>query len=89
MEKQQIIDKIQGSIADAEVYPDGADCNFNVVVVSDQFENSRSIQRQQKVLGLFSDLLRSGELHALSVKAYTQSEWKAVKAESAQVQIQL
>ena len=76
MEKQQIVNDIKTLLPDAEVIPEGQDCNFTVSVVSETFTGMRTVARQQLVLGAFTQYLRSGELHALSVKAYTRDEWK-------------
>ena len=76
MIKEEIISLIQASLAGAEVLPEGADCNFTVTVISDEFSGLMPAKRQQKVLNVFSEQLRTGALHALSVKAFTPAEWK-------------
>ncbi|MEM0911783.1 MAG: BolA/IbaG family iron-sulfur metabolism protein [Pseudomonadota bacterium] len=77
MQKQDIASIILASFADAEVITSGADCNFQVTVVSSHFQGMMPVKRQQAVLGLFAEQLKSGELHALSVKAQTPSEYGA------------
>ena len=76
----------------ANLYPDaiidvaGADCNFEVYVISESFSGSNTLQRQKSILSLFRDDISSGKLHALSVKARTPQEQSAT---SGLVQIQL
>ena len=53
---------------------EGDGCNCSAVVVSPFFEGLSLLQRQRAVLTLVSDEIRSGELHALSVKTYTPDE---------------
>lgn len=75
MEKAAVAARIKQAIPDAEIQVEGADCNFSVVVLSQQFEKMMPVKRQQRILACFSDLLGSGALHALSVKAHTPAEW--------------
>jgi BolA protein len=50
------------------------DTHFKLVVVSDDFEGKRLIQRHQAIFGLLSDLMQN-PIHALSMHLYTQAEW--------------
>jgi acid stress-induced BolA-like protein IbaG/YrbA len=75
MEKAAVADKIRQVIPDAEIKVEGADCSFSVVVLSPQFEKMLPVKRQQRVLACFSEMLSSGTLHALTVKAHTPEEW--------------
>ena len=81
MEQAEVITKIQQSVSDAQVLVEGADCSFSVVVISPQFEGQLPVKRQQAVLASFSELLATGELHALTVKAHTPSEWSKLQAQ--------
>mgnify|MGYP005826982911 FL=1 len=50
--------------------------HFEAIVVAEQFEGKRSIQRHQLVYaGLGPRMGR--EVHALSIQAYTPAEWQA------------
>ena len=49
--------------------------HFKVVVVSDQFEEKRLIQRHRMVNQALSAELEAG-LHALSIVAYTTAQWQ-------------
>jgi BolA protein len=55
--------------------PPGSESHFKVVVVSDQFEGKRLVQRHQLVYQLLQDELANG-VHALAIHAYTDSEWQ-------------
>ena len=74
MNEEEIIARVKGLYPDALIDVAGADCNFEMYVVSDALEGMGLLQRQQSILGLFKDELASGKLHALSVKAKTQKE---------------
>ena len=74
MDEQEIIERVRQLHPDAVVDLDGADCSFEMIVVSEAFEGMNTLQRQQPILGLFKEELASGKLHALSVRAKTPAE---------------
>jgi BolA protein len=74
MESTEIKQRILAAYPDAQIETDGADCNFNVTIISDAFTGQSPLQRQRPVLALFKDDIASGALHALSVKARTPTE---------------
>lgn len=74
MEPEEIKQRILAEYPDARIETDGADCNFNVTIVSEAFGGQTPIQRQRPVLALFKDDIASGALHALSIKAKTPTE---------------
>lgn len=78
MEISEVTGRIKAAIPDAEIQVEGADCSFSLAVVSDSFDTMPRVRRQQSILALFSEELSKGDLHALSVKAYTCDEWQKV-----------
>jgi stress-induced morphogen len=56
--------------------PKGAQTHFKVVVVSDVFENASLVVRHRRVNAALADELKTG-LHALSIHAFTPTEWAA------------
>ena len=77
MQAEQVVALIQTGIPDAVVHIDGEGCNFSVQVVSAQFAGLSLVKKQQLVLATVKEQIKSGELHAMSVKAYTPEEWDA------------
>ncbi|MYD43593.1 MAG: BolA/IbaG family iron-sulfur metabolism protein [Gammaproteobacteria bacterium] len=55
--------------------PEGSESHFKVVIVSDQFEGTRLLDRHRLVNGLLADEL-AGPVHALAIHAYTQDNWR-------------
>jgi acid stress-induced BolA-like protein IbaG/YrbA len=53
---------------------EGDGCNCSAVIVSSAFDGLSLLQRQRLVLGLVKEEIKSGELHALSVKTFTPEE---------------
>ncbi len=56
--------------------PAGSESHFKVVVVSQQFQNMRTVQRQQQVYRVLADEL-AGSVHALTMQTLTDEEWAA------------
>jgi len=81
-----IIERISKQYPGAIVDVAGADCNFEVYIISDSFNDMNTLQRQKTILALFKEEITSGKLHALSIKAKTTREQAA---SSGLVQIQL
>ena len=56
-----------------EVTGDGR--HWYTTIVSDDFEGRRAIQRHQRVYATLGQKMHTDEVHALSMKTYTPSEW--------------
>jgi BolA family transcriptional regulator, general stress-responsive regulator len=54
--------------------PAGSESHFKLVVVSDQFDGKRLVQRHQAIYGLLAGELQ-GPVHALALHTYTSKEW--------------
>lgn len=74
MNEEDIISRIKGKYSDAIVDAEGEGCSFEVVVISDGFKDLNALKRQQTILGLFEEELKTGKLHALSIRAKTPAE---------------
>jgi BolA protein len=57
--------------------PPNSETHFKVVVVSDEFNQQRLLARHRAVNQVLADELANG-VHALSINAYSQSEWQAL-----------
>ena len=74
MQASEIEQLIQAKIAGAEVLVEGEGCSFSVAVTSEAFEGLSRVDQQKMVLAAVSEQIASGELHAITVKAYTKSK---------------
>ena len=54
--------------------PPGSESHFKVVVISDDFDGQRLVQRHQRINQILADEL-AGSVHALSIQAMTKEEW--------------
>ncbi len=59
---------------------DGDGRHWNAVIVSPAFEGKRLIQRHQAVYATLGEKIRTDEVHALSMKTHTATEWAALQA---------
>lgn len=50
--------------------------HFEAIIVCSAFEGLRPVARHQKVYGVLGERMRA-EIHALSMKTLTPSEWQA------------
>jgi acid stress-induced BolA-like protein IbaG/YrbA len=75
METGKIQQAIETALPEARVWLEGEGCDFSAIVVSEAFQGLASVKRQQRVLATVAGWLATGELHAFSVKAYTEAEW--------------
>ncbi len=74
MTGDEIVLRVRTRYPDAVVAVAGKDCSFEIQVITEAFTGQNTLQRQKPILGLFKDEIRSGALHALSVKANTPDE---------------
>ena len=75
MDNNQIQELIRSFLDDVSVFTvSGQDCNFSIKIVSKDFTNISILERHKTIMKLFSDLLQSGELHAISLDLKAPSE---------------
>lgn len=73
--EQQIKSLIAQYISESKSNVIGDGRHFQAIIVSDTFEGKSKLQRQQMVYQALGDKIKQGEVHALSMKTYTQAEW--------------
>jgi BolA-like protein 1 len=54
----------------------GGTDHYSVVVVTDAFAGVPLLKRHRMVLDLFQSEIGTGEVHALSIKAFTPEQWE-------------
>jgi len=68
---------ISAGLACEHIEVDGDGRHWSAVIVSPEFEGKRPIQRHQRVYATLGARMHTDEVHALSMKTYTPSEWAA------------
>ena len=55
------------------------EASTEAIVVSEAFAGLSPVKKQQMVYAPLNEHITSGELHALTIKAYTPAEWEKAK----------
>lgn len=77
MTPSQIEEILKKSLADvAEVYAQGENAHFGVIVVSDSIASLSKVKQQQAVYAPLSDYFTTNEIHALTIKVFSTEKWK-------------
>ncbi len=74
--KEVITKVISDGINFDNLVVEGSESKFEVQIVSDVFDGKSIIQRHKIIYALLDDYIKTGEIHALSIKAMTISESK-------------
>ncbi|MEW5756990.1 MAG: BolA family protein [Pseudomonadota bacterium] len=79
MQCEEIKRLVAQAIPGGEVEVTGDGYHFEVRVVSDVFAGKTPVQKQKIIYAPLNEFIKSGALHALSIKAYTPAEWESAK----------
>lgn len=66
--------RLRAALPEAKVAVEGAGNRFEIRVVADAFEGVSRVKRQQLVYAAIQDLIASGAIHAVTIKASTRAE---------------
>tara|TARA_Y100000768_G_scaffold365199_1_gene326280 strand:+ start:9785 stop:10015 length:231 start_codon:yes stop_codon:yes gene_type:complete len=72
--KNKIIDIIAKNLKYESLSVDGEESKYEVNIVSDEFDGLSIIQRHKLIYALLDNFIKTGEIHALTIKAKTPSE---------------
>ncbi len=78
METQRIREMIEQGIQASFVEVEGDGTHFQAVVVSEQFRGKPPLERHKLVYAALGDAMES-EIHAISIKTYTDDQWEKLK----------
>ena len=68
---------VEKAIADSQADITGDGGKFEARVISETFEGVSTIERHKMVYAVLNEHIKSGAIHALSIKAFTKDEWAA------------
>ena len=71
---------IAAGLACEHLSVDGDGRHWYATVVAPEFEGKRAIARHQRVYATLGTRMKTDEVHALSIKAFTPVEWAAQAA---------
>lgn len=67
------------AIPDAEIQVQGEGNKYTVTVVTDRFAGMRPVAKQQLIYAPLNVHIASGEIHAVTMRTFTQEEWRKAK----------
>lgn len=73
---EEVKQLIEAGIPGSEVIASGDGSHFDVTVVSEAFAGKSMVDEQRMVFASLGDLITSGAIHAINIKAYTPDEWR-------------
>lgn len=79
MDNQQIETLLLETLGLAEAHVNSDGSHFQVIAVSDQFADMSRVKRQQFVYAPLAAKIAEGSMHAVSIKTFTESQWKREK----------
>jgi len=68
-------DEVEKAIPNSSANVTGDGSKFEAQVVSDEFDGMATIKRHKLVYAVLDQYIKTGAIHALSIKTYTKSEW--------------
>jgi acid stress-induced BolA-like protein IbaG/YrbA len=73
---QELQDLIGAGLPCAHLQVQGDGRHWYATLVSEEFEGKRLIQRHQRVYATLGNRMVTDEVHALSMRTYSPSEWE-------------
>jgi acid stress-induced BolA-like protein IbaG/YrbA len=70
-ELQQLL---EAGLADCTVRVAGDGYQYEIEVVGERFAGLNAVKRQQTVYAVLNDVIRSGQVHAVNIRALTPDE---------------
>ena len=68
-------DLVEQAIAGTQAEITGDGSKFEARVVTDEFEGLSTLKRHKMVYAVLDEHIKSGAIHALTIKAFTKAEW--------------
>ena len=73
---QDILSAVEGF---SEVHVRVQESHYEIIVISDIFEDMKKVQQQQAVYAPLMDYIASGAMHAVTIKTFTLQQWQREK----------
>lgn len=76
MDLQEIETLLKDALDLTEVHVTGEGSHFNIIAVSDAFNDMSRVKRQQAVYAPLADKIADGSMHAISIKTFSEKDWQ-------------
>lgn len=77
MDAQEVAKLVKQSLPDCEIEARNEGNHYLVIAIGDRFEGMSPVKKQQLIYSTVSAQLADGTIHALTIKAFTPTEWAA------------
>jgi len=75
MQPEVIKTLIEEGLSGVEARVSGDGSHFEAIVIGEVFDGMSALNKQRSVYDTLGDRITSGEIHVLSIKAYTPAAW--------------
>lgn len=75
MELSEIENLLKEALNLDEVYVRGEGSHYNIIAVSDAFNEMSRVKRQQAVYAPLADKIADGTMHAVNIKTFSVADW--------------
>lgn len=75
--KDIITNAISNDIKYEDLSVEGSESKYTVNIISDEFVGKSTIQRHKMIYAILDQYIKTGEIHALTIKATTLDESKS------------
>ncbi len=79
MDNQEIETLLKDQLELAEVHVTSDGSHFQIIAVSDKFDDMSRVKKQQTIYAPLADIIKAGAIHAVSIKTFTTSDWQREK----------
>lgn len=79
MTNEEIAQHLKTTLELDEVHVTSDGSHFNIIAVSDAFDEMSRVKRQQYVYGPLNDKIADGSMHAVSIKTFNKTQWQREK----------
>lgn len=76
MEPEEIKAILAQTLELIELHVKGENGHFQVIAVAEMFDGMSRVKKQQTIYGPLSEVIASGAVHAVSIKAFTPAQWQ-------------
>ena len=76
MELSEIEKILKDALDLHEVHVKGEGSHFNIIAVSDAFNEMSRVKRQQAVDAPLADKIADGSMHAITIKTFSVKDWE-------------
>ncbi|MDC0601996.1 BolA family transcriptional regulator [Aliiglaciecola sp.] len=76
MDNQEIETLLKDQLELAEVHVTSDGSHFQIIAVSDKFDDMSRVKKQQFIYAPLKDKIADGSMHAISIKTFSEKQWQ-------------